>query len=388
MIRLSFFFVVLICTACVAAEVVIVIDGKTYRGTLQADAPAIQPASQPTTSPIVITPATQPTLPALTQRIAPAIGVRGDGYRIAASQTSAGGFCVDGFEQNIVVQDHPLPCTLSDFFSLRPHHPIPDVPGTYKGQCLYADKCGPLVVRGYYARSAGKWQGMPAKDNDRFRHAIYSNFGVQSLTVEDSWLDDATCAGIQSRGPVATIRRCFISECGIALLLVSGATVEDCTIYGGNVYHFPADPATGKPASWAGDVAIQAYYPVTLRNVWIVGKPGQSADNTSLAGLKTYHLGAVVSGGDYSKSEWKPPVGPDGKRIRKLVTATDCVIAGWPGPAFDGAAKHDGSGFTVKPTPVDVTAQIEAIRSDMEARRISVADAVARAQSVVRGAAK
>jgi len=392
-IRLSLILSLLIAAVVAAADFRIdstAPDGSKLTGTLTLTPPTTLPIPPvPATRPIEIVPQTKPVLlPAMVQRTAPAKNVRGDGFRIPPAQTTATAFVADGWEQNVVVENHPLPTTLYDFFSVRSHPQLPEPEGTYRGQGFYANKCGPIVIDGYYARQSGWQQGQPPQKRDRFRHHIYSNFECQGLIVRNSWLDDAACAAIQSRGPAAEVEDCFLTANGIAMLFTSGAKLKRITIYGGHCYYFPADPATGKPASWAGDVALQAYYPVDMEDIWIVGKPGQGADVTSIPGLKTYHLGAIVSGGNYGKPEWTPPKDSHGNRITKLVTARNCRIVGWPGESFAGASPHDGSGFIVAGRPVDVNAEIDAIRSLMETRQITIKEAVARAQAVVREAAR
>jgi hypothetical protein len=346
-------------------------------------APATQtttpPASRPADPPI----ATRPALAALVNMVAPAGEVRPDGVTLSAVHTDLRHARVVGWRQNVTAQHVRGTVTIEDVFSINPYRA--DKSETFVGQCLYADDLDALIVREFYGHGAGWQPDKPATDKNGYRHIDYINYGVKSFLMEDSWLDEPACAGVQVRGAKSIIRRCLITRAAVAILAVMGdVTIEDCTVYDGRPFWTP-----GTPASWTGDVGLQAYTTVKARNVWIVGHPKQAAAMSLVPGLKTYHLGAVQGSARYSGStEWKPAIGPDGKPVTDLITADGCRIAGWPGPAFSGDRKDTGSGWTIAGGPVDVWTQLETVRSDMLARKISVADAVAAGQAIVRGAVR
>jgi hypothetical protein len=349
--------------------------------------PAVPPATQP--APPVIAPPL--TLPPLKQLVAPAVD-RGDGVKMNAAHTTLTGAWVQGWRQNITAQHVRGRVSIEDVCSIDPYRA--DKSETFVGQCLFGDDVDELVVRSFYGHGAGWQPDKPVTDRNGFRHIIYDNYGVKSFLLEDAWLDEPACAGVQVRGAKSILRRCLITRAAIAVLAVMGDVyLEDSTIYDGHCYWQPPhvdknDPKKNRPASFTGDVGLMTYTRVHAKNVWIVGHPAQGRAETLAPGLQTYHLGAVVGSSSYGGSaEWKPAKGPDGKPLKDLITAENCRIAGWPGATFAGDRPDDGSGWTIGGHAVDVWPALEVIRADMIGRRISIAEAVARGQAAVRTAA-
>jgi hypothetical protein len=371
-------------------------DGSTWRGTVAADAPATlpvqpPPAAAPTTLPAPATdPVVQPPpalpavrLPPLKRMMAdPAAAGRGEGFTLKGTNAIADVY-LDGWEQNITYLGGGGSLTLTNVRSL--HAFRADSSKRFQGQGLYfgnpADPAtppprsqwpGPATIRGCIFG----WNGYRTNDGNLngYRHGVYGGHFAGALLIEDSIFVGNACAGVQVRAG-ATIRRCVFLDNGVSLLSVAGdVTLEDCTFYGGHRY--AEVDGNGKVTGWTGDNGVDNYTHLTLRNCLFAGKPGQGAP----AGTKgNYDTGCIVNSAKYKPN---PDWSPDGGRI----TASGCTIAGWPGPAFAGDRKHDGSGFVVKASPV--VFDYDPILAGVLGNTIGISDAAAQIAAAVRNFAK
>ena len=364
-------------------------------GASSTSPPPPTPAPVPETIPASTV--VEPVIPPLRRMIADESMPRDEAVRLnkqIAGDLFARDLHIDGYEDGVVIEGTGnRPALVENVRVLNTWRTSPE--RCFKGQGVYADAAGAVTIRGCFGHRLGWRPGCPPADRNNFRHGVYSNFDVASLLIEDSWIDEAACAGIQARGPVI-IRRCLITECAVGMLLLAGAVVEEVTVYGGRPRYNPPeppDPAAGKsarPASWTGDTALSIYHPARVRDLWIVGRTGQADDVDLIPGLRTYHMGAVVGSGSYPKSQWRPPIDARGEVIRDLLTAADSRVVGWPGPAFAGDRPHDGSGFRVGGAAIDVRELIASLRDEALAARTTaqMARVVSRGQRLVRDAAQ
>lgn len=363
---------------------IVEIDGQ--RLTYDLRKPTTKPTDVGSKPPVIVPPG----LPALERKVAPSVGDRALGAFLNKDNPSLRSTLVQGWGQNIHATGN-APLLLEDVFTLFPFREKPKE--IYYGQCLYIDSTNTVTIRGYYAR--GSWGREAPTEQTAFRHCIYRDFGGKLMVVEDSWIDGAAACLLQSRCDVV-YRRCFLTDGAVGVAQVMGnGRIEDSTIYGGHHYFQPAgEGRDGKPvpAAWTSNVAISLYAPLTVKNVWAVGKPGQGDNNNLIPGVRHYNVGAVVGSASYGKEAWKPVVDKDknGKTdwgTNLLTTEGDCRLIGWPGPNVSGDLPPSLTGWTITTELVDVVGEVNAIRAKMEARQISVKEAVEQAQMAVRAAA-
>jgi hypothetical protein len=315
---------------------------------------------------------------------------RGDGVTLTPGNQTLAGTLIDGWRQNIVAQHLRGETTIRDVFSLNAYRAAP-TGESFIGQALYGDDLDSLTIDGYYARAAG-WRDV-GPDKNGYRHDLYSNYGVRRLLIQNAWLDEAAACGIQTRGELATVRNCLITRAAMGILAVSGRVrVEHSTIYDASHYYQPpGKDRQGRPvaAVWTGALALQTYTPLDCDDVWIVGHPDQGAPETAIKGVKTYTLGAITVGSTYTGSDdWRPYIDPaTGRPPAKLLTARNCRIYGWAGPGIQGNGRGDATGWKISTRAVDVWPALELVRADMVGRRISIAQAVERGQTIIRAAA-
>lgn len=344
---------------------------------------AVGTTTQPAGQPLTLTPERRATLAAWLTPPANPWTRTTTARRLTADWPSAGRLWIDGQPFNLAAESIARPVTITECL-------LTNAAGAdlFAGQGFYADRLPDLKISGLYSAGNG-WKADNPTSRNGYRHGLYVNFGVDRLTIEDSWIDANAAAGIQTRARTATIRRCLITRNAYGILAVGPVTIESSTIYDGGRHYIP--PSPGKTAAaWQGNAGLSAFSPVTCRDVWIVGHPAQA--KPTAAGVANYDLGPVVCSSSYPKPEWKRPTDAQGRPLRELITAADCRIVGFP-PAYDGRTfagdiATAGAGWTVSGQPVDAWAELERIRADLLAGRLTVAEAAAQGQAAVRSAAR
>jgi hypothetical protein len=287
---------------------------------------------------------------------------------------------IEGWRQNIVYMKGGGSLTLSNVRSIKAFRT--ESSQRFQGQGLYFGNPdenpppnqwpGPATIRGCLFGWNG-WRKMDGNANG-YRHGIYGGRFAGNLTIDDSIFVGNACAGVQVRRG-ATIRRCVFIDNGIGLLSVAGdVTMEDCVILGGHRY--ANVDGTGVIDSWTANNAVANYTRLTLRNCLFAGVPDQAADPHATP--RQFDTGCIVNSKKY-------PPNPDWSPAGGSITATGCIIAGWPGEAFAGDRKHDGTGFTVKNTAV--TYNPKPILDDVAANKVKIPDAVTALMTAIRGAA-
>lgn len=304
-----------------------------------------------------------PPLPPITT-YRPTSEPRGDGIRLSGNATLRD-VHYDGWRQNIVAENCGS-VTLDNVRSTRAKRVLPS--DKYKGQGLYADKCGPLVVRNSYMAWNGYTVGDPFSLKSQFRHAIYADdeSGRGGTLIEDSiFAFNASCGAQLRNGGV--VRRCVFVGNAIGILAVRGdVLIEDCVFLGAS-YHCVPDER-GQFGSWTAHSAISSYTPnVRVRNCVIAGD-GKVAPPSN---LPSWCIGALNTGDDHDKNP-----GVKGSLIVEGVT-----VSGWrqrnvPGTTILSGTVTTGDKIcTFDPMPV---------LRDVEANNVAVRDAVALLSEKVR----
>ncbi len=172
---------------------------------------------------------------------------------------------------------------------------------------------------------------------------------------------------------------------------MGNVTLEDVTIYGGN-YYWTKDQ---HGQAWTGMVGIAAYWPVTLNNVWIVGRPDQAAGDATVkaSGIIRKYPGPAIQlntqKADPAHPDWKPP--PAGTRL--VTVGPGCVVAGWPLNPMSPTT-FGGSGMTaanaaelakIRVTSTPVQYDYGSVLADVEANRVGIFDAVEKLKAGIRG---
>jgi hypothetical protein len=248
----------------------------------------------------------------------------------------------------------------------------------FAGQGLYLfNIAGQVVVTGFFARDNGWQKDKPPIDLTEYRHGVYANFGGggNGGPVFDTCIIAGSCnTGIQLRAGGVIRNSVFLDSATAIAAVMGNFRLENCTIYDGHYHNSRVVDSSGKTVikSWTAHTALTALWPGVLRDVWIVGRPGQGDDPGLVPNVKCFPQGAVsvsgMWGGANGHPEWKPSPVP------VKLDAKDCVIAGWPGQPFTGDRKHDGSGFVVKNSTVSY--DYKPVLDAVERNEISIAEAV------------
>lgn len=249
----------------------------------------------------------------------------------------------------------------------------------YGGQGVYIRNVGAAgrnSITGWFAWGNGYDASQKWWECNLYRHDGYFDEGSSPIDVNEAIFANGSTSACQFRtgNPApSTLSNAFITGKGVAVLATYGPLVmSHCTVYGG---HFCWDGQ-----NWTLNEGIGIYWPVVLNDVWFVGEPRQGIAPTIDPRARAYPQGCIVFGGT-----WVPPAGhtwsapPAGAR---LLTATNCRIAGWPGAAFTNVPAAQQTGFTVTANPVAYDPR--PVLLAVHANRMSIADAQAKLQSDVR----
>lgn len=324
-------------------------------------------------------------LPKLTRMVAPITGKRGEGIAIVRKPNySLKDTHIEGYNSNLTIQYVTGPVTVDNYRGCRAWRDEPK--DIFKGHALYMDKLdGPTKITNFLARDNGWQTGKPPLDLSQFRHGVYSNFGAKNPLFENCIIAGSANVGIQLRGG-GVIRNCVFLDNSVAVYAVMGnCTIENCTIYDGH-YHCTWGTKDGQTVvnSWTSNSGVQIIWPTVMRDVWIIGRPGQGNDPGLVPNVKCYAAGAVGTtnfwGGGAGHSDWKPA--PGGVKL----DAKDCLISGWPGKPFAGDRPHDGTGFVVKTNPV--TYNYKPVLDAVERNEISIKDAIKKLHAEIRALVK
>jgi hypothetical protein len=319
-----------------------------------------------------------PPLPALTRKVAdPDAADRGEPYNFSGISELADTH-IEGWRQNIVYMGGGGRLTLRNVRSVKAFRA--ESKERFQGQGLYFGHPNEDAPQDRWPGSAKVtgclfgWNGWRKMDGNAngYRHGIYGGRCAGPLDIEDSIFVGNACAGVQVRRG-GTIRRCVFIDNGISLLSVAGdVTMEDCVVLGGHRYANVNN--AGELDSWTANNAVANYTKLTLRNCLFAGAPGQAADPAATP--KQYDTGCIVNSNQYPPHpEWSPNGGS--------ITASKCIIAGWPGKSFAGDRPHDGTGFIVKGDKVTYNAT--PILDDVIANKVKIPDAVQRLTTEIRG---
>lgn len=326
--------------------------------------PAPTPIPSPTPAPVPMPAPTPTPVAARTLIIAPAgtnpaAGI--NSFDHAASQVIANSY-VQNFQQNIIAQQYKGNLLVDNVVSVDSYSASP-----FDGSGIYLDTiAGTVTIQNSYFGFNGRPRSQPGFTPTQYRHCVYANNSIGSLTITGCIFAQAANAGVQSRTLAgATIRGCVFLDCATALLLIQGGCVfENNLIYGGQ-YMWDG-------SGWTALTAIRAYWPLVANNNVIITRPNQVAGPTlgNHVGAATYPQGSVNCGGVWVHTDpsWTPPTNPPAEY---LSGTGNFLSQDWPGGLFKGTTQ--GAGFTV--IAGSVSFDYSQILSAVEAGG-SVADAI------------
>jgi hypothetical protein len=213
-----------------------------------------------------------------------------------------------------------------------------DAGDLFAGQGMYLDGLlEPAEVVDSVLWCNGTPDGKATTLRNQYRHGAYAQQGQAPVNFTNCIVADNSASGLMFRSGGRAVDCLFAGNGNSIMAVAGGVEITDSAIVGGHRY-WDGD-------NWTGNLAVSAYTNTTLRNVLIVGTPGQDAKGSpdpTINGSKSYDLGAIQINKRYAPHpEWTS----GGK-----VSFDGVTLAGWPGPALngDGAPKALPAGLTVR----------------------------------------
>lgn len=228
--------------------------------------------------------------------------------------------------------------------------------GTFAGQGLYVQGItGAFTIDGCRFDHNGWNEKIADAKATKYRHNLYINVPCAVPVLTNCIISRGASCGLQAR-PGARASTCLFYDNSISVMGIGDTSLAGCAIVGGH-RHFDG-------SGYVGNLAVSSFADqCTLRDVTIIGLPGQNAPDAS---GKRNDMGAISLSSQYKPHpDWGASDGhPD-------ITASGVRIAGWPGlsTARDGKAfVLPGATITAQPVALPAGWADAVIKGTVDAR--------------------
>lgn len=288
------------------------------------NAPSLPPASE---------------LPKLEYKTIAQAATAGTGIEKRGGNVKLENLHVEGYSHNIDVQGSTT-LILKNVRSIRSYRDKPE--DRYGGQGIYFEDVDSTRMEEVFFGYNGYSRDNPRPgDFTMFRQGVYIDAKNNKVAIFDPLAPYNAACGIQNRANECEIRGgLLIGNANNIMNAVGRMKLYDTTIYDANYYW--------DGSGWVGQVGVYAYWPIEMRNVWIIGRQGQ-ADRLPApgqGGAKKYIPGGVICDPKWEHPDAKPSPVP----LSKMIDAQDCLISGWPDASGQNSPfrNFDGKGFVVR----------------------------------------